>query len=70
MGASGHNAAKTVLADTGGAAPAPANGHHPKGRTLIHRVMATDAGRKAGYALARQKIFRPVAKYAARRKGS
>ena len=70
MGASGHNAAKTVLADTGGAAPAPANGHHPKGRTKIHRVMATDAGRKAGYALARQKIFRPVAKYAARRKGS
>jgi hypothetical protein len=32
--------------------------------------METEAGRRAGYALARQKMFRPVAKLAARRRGS
>jgi phytoene dehydrogenase-like protein len=73
MGASGHNAAHTALADTGaGTAPAarPSNGTGRHGRTLIHRVMETDAGRKAGYALARQKAFRPVARLAARRRDS
>jgi phytoene dehydrogenase-like protein len=69
MGASGHNAAKTVLADADGPVAPRANGRHPRGRSVIDRVMQTDAGRRAGYALARQKFFRPVAKLAARRRG-
>jgi len=68
MGASGHNAAKTVLADDGQQSPTRANGHRPRGRTVIHRIMETEAGRRAGYALARQKMFRPVARLAARRR--
>jgi phytoene dehydrogenase-like protein len=68
MGASGHNAAKVVLADAGASGASGVNGHHrPRGRTVIHRVMETEAGRRAGYALARHRAFRPVAKLAARR---
>jgi phytoene dehydrogenase-like protein len=70
MGASGHNAAKAVLIDLGAGPPRSAPTARPRGRTVIHRVMETEAGRRAGYALARQKMFRPVAKLAARRRGS
>jgi phytoene dehydrogenase-like protein len=73
MGASGHNAAQVVLDDMGGGPPSNATAVHtvpPRGRTIIHRVMETDTGRRAGYALARQKMFRPVARLAARRRGA
>jgi phytoene dehydrogenase-like protein len=73
MGASGHNAARVVLDDVGGGAAhdVPAGPvARPRGRTIIHRVMETDTGRRAGYALARQKVFRPVARLAARRRGA
>jgi phytoene dehydrogenase-like protein len=74
MGASGHNAAKAALADLGAGGPRATvrSGARtgPRGRTVIHRVMETGAGRRAGYALARQKMFRPVAKLAARRRSS
>jgi hypothetical protein len=69
MGASGHNAAHAALADAGdpaaGSRPAL---QRPGRRGVIHRVMETEAGRKAGYALARQRVFRPVARLAARRR--
>jgi phytoene dehydrogenase-like protein len=67
MGASGHNAAQVVLADRTGA---PITDRAASGRTrsggLIDRLMQTGPGRRAGYQLARQKAFRPLAKLAAR----
>ena len=72
MGASGRNAARVVLDDIGtGQAPSAqrsSDGAHRNGRTLIHRVMQTDTGRRVGYALARHRAFRPVARLAARRR--
>jgi phytoene dehydrogenase-like protein len=67
MGASGHNAAQVVLGDRGvGERPRQATGDgHRKG--LVDRVMATERGKRAGYALARQRAFRPLARLAARR---
>ena len=63
IGANGHNAAKVILG-TAVAAPPPARRVRSGG--LIGRAMATKAGRKAGYALARQPALRPLAKRAAR----
>ena len=70
MGAPGHNAAKVVLRDLSGdgAAAAPVGarpGASSKG--LIDRLMETEAGRRAGYRLARQPALRPLAKLATRR---
>jgi phytoene dehydrogenase-like protein len=69
MGASGHNAAKVMLADSGAGGgpqrPPATAGRRSQG--LVDRIMATDAGRQAGYKLARQKAFRPLAKLATRR---
>jgi phytoene dehydrogenase-like protein len=69
MGANGHNAAVVALADVGIGTPPVANGVAPvPGRRagLIERVMATEAGRKASYRLARQPALRRIAKRAAR----
>jgi phytoene dehydrogenase-like protein len=66
MGAPGHNAARAALDDTGAAGAPLAT---PSGRTLIHRVMETGTGRRVGYALARHRAFRPVARLAGRRRG-
>lgn len=68
MGACGHNAANVALAAIGGQPPAGANRHRPRGRTVIHRLMETEVGRRAGYTLARQKAFRPMARLGARRR--
>jgi phytoene dehydrogenase-like protein len=72
MGAPGHNAARVVLDDIGTGdgplAQRSINGARRNGRTLIHRVMETDTGRRVGYALARHRAFRPVARLAARRR--
>lgn len=67
MGASGHNAAQAILADRRGvAAPVAATAGPSPSSGLIDRLMQTGPGRKAGYQLARQKAFRPLAKLAAR----
>jgi phytoene dehydrogenase-like protein len=68
MGASGHNAAHAALADMHGTGPARPSAARPAGRTVIDRVMETEVGRKAGYALARQPALRPIARRATRRK--
>jgi phytoene dehydrogenase-like protein len=68
MGAPGHNAAQAVLADSSPGAetqPRARNGRTSKG--LIDRLMETEVGRKAGYQVARQRAFRPLAKLATRR---
>ena len=68
-GAPGHNAAHVVLADLGtghAAATRPRAGGAQKG--LVGRMMETQPGRRAGYALARQPALRPIAKRATRRK--
>jgi phytoene dehydrogenase-like protein len=62
MGANGHNAAKVVLGTAAGPPPPPAR----NGGGLVGKAMSTKAGRKAGYALARQPALRPIAKLAAR----
>jgi hypothetical protein len=62
IGANGHNSAKVILG-TAAAAPAPARRRQGG---LVGRAMSTKAGRKAGYALARQPALRPLAKLAAR----
>jgi phytoene dehydrogenase-like protein len=69
-GAPGHNAAQIVLSDLG-AASKPSAAHRPNGRQkgLVERLMDTEAGRRAGYALARQPALRPITKRASRRKG-
>ncbi|MEA2406554.1 MAG: hypothetical protein QOE69_673 [Thermoleophilaceae bacterium] len=64
MGASGHNAAKAILGETR-AAPSRARNGSSKG--LVGRVMETSAGRKAGYQVARRRLFRPLARLATRR---
>jgi phytoene dehydrogenase-like protein len=61
MGANGHNAAKVVLGTAAAPAPPARNGGG-----LVGKAMSTKAGRKAGYALARQPALRPIAKLAAR----
>jgi phytoene dehydrogenase-like protein len=68
-GAPGHNAAHVVLADLG-AESATFAGSRPNGREkgLVERLMSTSAGRRAGYALARQPALRPITKRASRRK--
>jgi phytoene dehydrogenase-like protein len=70
MGAPGHNAAKAALADAAGPgsrpASSPANSRRAKSKGLIERVMDTGAGGRVGYALARQRAFRPIARMAAR----
>jgi phytoene dehydrogenase-like protein len=67
MGAPGHNAAKAALGDLGGA---PAAAHrNGTGKGVIERIMETEPGRQAGYALARRRAFRPLARFAARRRG-
>jgi phytoene dehydrogenase-like protein len=67
MGANGHNAAQAILG-TAAAAKRP-TGRRPAGGGLVGRAMSTKAGRKAGYALARQPALRPLAKLAARTGG-
>lgn len=68
MGASGHNAAKVVIADLNGT-PAPkavrSNGSAPR-PGVIDRVMETKAGKKLGYTVASSPAFRKVVKFAAR----
>ena len=72
MGASGHNAARVVLADLDGtAAPLPArtNGAVAKPKVLdrvMETVMDTKAGKKPGYTVATTPAFRKVVKFAAR----
>jgi phytoene dehydrogenase-like protein len=68
-GAPGHNAARVVLADVG-AEGMPASSGPPEARQkgLVDRLMETEKGRRAGYALARQPALRPITKRAARRK--
>lgn len=66
MGASGHNAAKVMLADAGEPPPVTRTGGRSS-KGLVDRVMETDVGRKAGYKLGRQRAFRPFAKLATRR---
>jgi phytoene dehydrogenase-like protein len=70
MGAPGHNAAKAILSDLGAgtAGPVPARPNGKRERGLVDRLMETEVGRRAGYALARQPALRPIAKRAARRK--
>ena len=69
-GAPGHNAADAVLADLGGEhhvrRPRAVADARQKG--LVDRLMETETGRRAGYALARQPALRPITKRAARRK--
>jgi phytoene dehydrogenase-like protein len=67
MGASGHNAAKVVLADLGGGPAPAARPGSGTSKGLVDRVMDTEVGRRAGYRLARQRAFRPLAKLATRR---
>jgi phytoene dehydrogenase-like protein len=62
MGANGHNAAKVMLGTAAAAPPPPRRG----GGGLVGKAMSTKAGKKAGYALARQPALRPIAKLAAR----
>jgi phytoene dehydrogenase-like protein len=65
MGANGHNAAKVILGTAAAAKPPVRR----QGGGLVGRAMQTRAGRKAGYALARQPALRPLAKLAARTGG-
>jgi phytoene dehydrogenase-like protein len=68
MGASGHNAAKVVIADldgTPGPTPLRSNGRAPRAG-VIDRVMETKAGKKLGYTVATQPAFRRIVKFAAR----
>ncbi len=70
MGASGHNAAKVVLADTG-TGSFETREHSAAGsphKSVIDRIMDTNSGRKAGYTLARSRAFRPLAKRAKRQR--
>lgn len=68
MGASGHNAAKAILGEPESAAstvrPPPAR---RRSKGLVDRLMQTDVGRRAGYRLARQRAFRPLARLATHR---
>ncbi len=70
MGASGHNAAKTMLADAGigdfGTRERVTGGGPRKG--FVDRIMETESGRKAGYKLARNRALRPIANRAKRQK--
>lgn len=70
VGAPGHNAAKAAL----GADSGLRTGHPTAGRVrskgLVDRVMATDAGRKVGYEIARRPAFRPLARLASRQRKS
>ncbi|MGE0218635.1 phytoene desaturase family protein [Mycolicibacterium sp.] len=72
MGASGHNAAKVVLADlTGTAAPTAARTPAGAARAgvldrMLDTVMETKAGKKLGYNVASRPAFRKVVKFAAR----
>ena len=67
MGANGHNAAKVVLDDMAGVAPA-ASGRATGGRRRTHRrslpdlVMGSSLGRELGYRVARQPAMRSVVK--------
>jgi hypothetical protein len=66
MGAAGHNAAQAVLADASdGATPQPA-ARRRGSPAMIDRIMETEPGRRMGYRLARNRVFRPLAKLAAR----
>ena len=68
-GAPGHNAAGVVLADLGAEGrPASSGRPEPRQKGLVDRLMETEKGRRAGYALARQPALRPITKRAARRK--
>jgi phytoene dehydrogenase-like protein len=68
-GAPGHNAAGVVLADLGAdGIPASSNRREVRQKGLVDRLMETETGRRAGYALARQPALRPITKRAARRK--
>lgn len=72
MGASGHNAAKVVVADLDGT-PAPTADRvvaNPPRVGVIDRVMETKAGRKLGYTVASTPAFRKVVKFAARSESS
>jgi phytoene dehydrogenase-like protein len=68
-GAPGHNAAGVVLADLGAdGMPASSTRSETRQKGLVDRLMETEKGRRAGYALARQPALRPITKRAARRK--
>lgn len=64
-GAPGHNAAKTVIADLDGKAPAK---RKPKsaayGKSIIDRVMETETGASLGYQFARSRAFRSISQLA------
>ena len=70
MGAPGHNAAQTVLADLGlKTKPIPYGDRRPKGAELVDRVLRTQVGGHVAYRLARHKAFRPFAELATRIEG-
>jgi phytoene dehydrogenase-like protein len=66
MGASGHNAAAAVLADSGISSPARRPASRRRSGGVIDRIMETESGRRVGYRLARTRAFRPLARLAAR----
>ncbi|WP_101952653.1 NAD(P)/FAD-dependent oxidoreductase [Mycobacterium sp. 3519A] len=72
MGASGHNAAKVVIADLNGtAAPTPLRSVTGSPRSgvidrVLDTVMDTKAGKKLGYTVATKPAFRKIVKFAAR----
>ena len=67
MGAPGHNAARSVLAELNGSdSPATRTRRPSRNKGVVDHVMSTDVGRKAGYALVRKPAFRPFARLASR----
>lgn len=69
MGANGHNAAQAILADLNGTAERRVSSRPQAKSGLIDRVMETSLGKKLGYTVATQPVFRPVVKRAARSDG-
>lgn len=70
MGAPGHNAAQTVLADLGlKTKPIPQRDGRLTGAAVVDRILRTEAGGRVAYRLARHKAFRPFAGLATRVKG-
>jgi phytoene dehydrogenase-like protein len=67
IGAPGHNAAQTVIADLDGKAIPNARPEvQVKGSSLLDRVMKTEAGSNIGYLFARSRAFRTFARLALR----
>lgn len=69
MGASGHNAAKVMLADAGaGGFEQHRRGTGTGGKPFTDRIMETDLGRRVGYKVARSRALRPLVKRASRQR--